>query len=184
MPWQTHWVNAHMEYLLAVWWATATIRRQQNRGVRLIDYDKIVTTKEAGTIDAFSCQAIHAKTKTAHRGEGINIMTQTLCVDDGFLCQGLTVQNAYAELCSGSKIVPVVLRNSTAYPQTLRKKAPVARADAVTWTPELPMQISSTKASEENHGHQVPRLTMKQWQEKLFKELDLSSLESCHLSWQ
>ena len=42
------------------------------------------------------------------------------------------VQNAYKELCSGSKNVTVVARNSMAYPQTLRKKTPVARAVTVT----------------------------------------------------
>ena len=60
----------------------------------------------------------------------------------------------------------------------LRKKTPVVRAVAVTWIPELPMQISLTKASEDDHGHQAPKLTMKQWQEKLFEELDLWGLES------
>ena len=47
-----------------------------------------------------------------------------------------------------------------------------------TWIPELPVQLSSMEASEEDHGHQMPRLTVKQWQEKLFEELDLSGLES------
>ena len=105
-------------------------------------------------------------------------MTQALCVEDGSLPQGLMVQNAYTELSSGSKIIAVVVRNSTAYPQTLRKKTPVAQAVNVTQIPELPMQIGLTKALEEDHCHQVPKLTMKQWQEKLFKQLDLSSLES------
>ena len=42
-------------------------------------------------------------------------MTQALCTaTDGSLPQGLTVQNAYMELCSGSKNVTVVVRNSTA----------------------------------------------------------------------
>ena len=79
------------------------------------------------------------KTKTAHRGEGINVMTQALCDEDGSLPQGLMVQNAYTELCSGSKNVAVVVRNSTTYPQTLRKKNPVARAVMATWIPELPV---------------------------------------------
>ena len=35
------------------------------------------------------------------------------------------------------------------------------------------------EVSEEEHGHQMPKLTVKQWKEKLFKELDLSGLESC-----
>ena len=41
------------------------------------------------------------------------------------------------------------------------------------------MQISLTEASvEEDHGHPMPKLTVKQRQEKLFEELDLSGLES------
>ena len=68
------------------------------------DYDKIVTAKEAETIDAFSSWVIHAKIMTAHQGEGINVMTQALHIEDGSLPQGLMVQNAYMELCGGSKI--------------------------------------------------------------------------------
>ena len=67
---------------------------------------------------------------------------------------------------------------SPAYPQTLRKKTPVARAVVVTWIPELPVQLGLTEASKEDHGYQTPKLTVKQWQEKLFQELDLSRLES------
>ena len=54
----------------------------------------------------------------------------------------------------------------------------MSRAVTVTGVPELPMQTGLTKASEEDHGHQMPKLTVKQWQEKLFKELGLSRLES------
>ena len=116
--------------------------------------------------------------KTAHQGEGIKMMTQVLCIEDRSLPQGQTVQNTYTELCSGSKNVAVVVRNSTAYPQTLRKKTPVARAVVVTQIPKLPVQIGSTEVSEKAHDCQIPKLTMKQWQEKLFKELDMSRLES------
>ena len=87
-------------------------------------------------------------------------------------------QNAYTEIHSGSKIIAVVIRNSTTHPQTLKKKTPVARAVTVTWIPELPVQIGLMEASEGDHGHQIPKLTMKQWQEKLFKELYQSRLES------
>ena len=121
--------------------------------------------------------------KTAHWGEGINVMTQALCIEDGSLLQGLMVQNTYSELQGSSKNVTVVVRNSTAYPQTLRKKTPVARAVAVTQIPELPMQISLMEVSAKGHGHQMPKLTMKQWQEKSFEELDLSRLKSWPQSW-
>ena len=105
-------------------------------------------------------------------------MTQALCVEDGSLPQGLTVQNTYMGLCKGSKVVDVVVRNSTAYPQMLRKRTPVAKAIMVTQIPELTVLSGSTEVPEENPGYQAPKLTMKQWQEKLFKELDLSSLEA------
>ena len=59
-------------------------------------------------------------------------MTQALYAEDGSLPQVLTVQNAYMELHSGSRNVTVVVRNSMAYPQILRKKTPVVRAVAVT----------------------------------------------------
>ena len=57
-------------------------------------------------------------------------MTQALCAEDGSLPQGLTVQKAYTELCSGSRKVGVVVRNNMAYPQTLRKKTSIVRAVA------------------------------------------------------
>ena len=80
------------------------------------------------TIDAFSSNIIHARVSTAHTGEGINVMAQALCDEDGSLPQGLTVQNTYMELHSGSKNVTMVVKNNIEYPQTLRKKTPVARA--------------------------------------------------------
>ena len=95
-------------------------------------------------------------------------MTQALNIEDTSLPQGLMVQNTYAELQGSSKNVAVVLRNSTAYPQSLRKKIPLARAVVLTQIPKLPVQINMTEVSEEGHGHQTPKLPMKQWQEKLF----------------
>ena len=79
---------------------------------------------------------MHMKMRTAHTGEGINVMTEALHAEDESLPQDLMVQNAYTEMCSGSKNVTVVVRNSMVYPQTLRKKTPVARAVAVTQVPE------------------------------------------------
>ena len=141
------------------------------------DYDEIVTTKEAETIDAFSSQVIHAKTKTAHLVEGINVMTHALHVEDASLPQGLTLQNAYTELHSGSKNIALIVRNNMAYPQTLRKKTPMARAVTVTQIPELPVLVGSMEASEDDQGQQIPKLTVKQRQEKLFEEQDLIRLE-------
>ena len=100
------------------------------------------------------------------------MLTQALCIENGFLCQDLTVQNAYTELQGGSKNITEVVRNNTAYPQTLRKKTPVARAVMVTQIPELPMQISLMEASAKGHGYQMPKLNIKQW-----------ARENCLRSW-
>ena len=108
----TPWVNAQVDYLLAVWWATATTEdgKAATGGSDPCNKDEIVTTKDAKTINAFSSHIIHARMRTAHAGEGINVMTQALYMEDGSLPQGLMVQNAYTELCSGSKNVTVVVR--------------------------------------------------------------------------
>ena len=174
----TPWVNAQVAYLLAVQWATAIMEDSEPDESDPNDYDEIVTTKETKAIDAFYSQVIHVKMKVAHGGEGINVMTQALSTEDGSLPQSLMVQNVYMRLCSSSKDIIVVVRNSMAYLQTLRKKTSVARAVEVTQIPEFPVQTSLMKASAENCGHQMPRLNMKQQQEKLFEELDLSGLES------
>ena len=98
------WVNACVAYILAVRWAIATIEDgAPSEESDPNDYDEIVTTKEAETIDAFSSQVIPAKMKTAHWGEGINMMTQALHIQDRSLPQGLMVQNAYTELQGSSK---------------------------------------------------------------------------------
>ena len=90
------------------------------------------------TIDTFSSHIIPIKAEKAYTGEWINIMTQALQTKDGSLPQGLTIQNAYTELRKGNKNAVMVVRNSMAYPQTLQKKALVARAVAMITVPEPP----------------------------------------------
>ena len=105
-------------------------------------------------------------------------MIQALHAEDGSLPHGLTIQNTYTELCNGSKNVPMVLRNSMAYPQTLSKKTPVARAVVATQVSEPPIHTGVMEVLDKAQGLQMPKLSMKQRQEKLFKEMDLSGLES------
>ena len=100
------------------------------------EYDKVVTTKGSEMIDAFSSRIIHAWTKTTFTGVRLNVMTHTLCADEGPLPQGLTIQNAYTKMHNDSKNIAIMMRNSTAYPQTLKKKIPVARVIAANQVPE------------------------------------------------
>ena len=110
------WVNAQVAYLIAVQCTTATV--EDGKAVTgesdPSEYDEIITTKDTEIIDAFSSHVIHARMRAAHTGEGTNVMTQALHAKDGSLPQGLTVQNVYTELCSGSKNVAVLVRNSMA----------------------------------------------------------------------
>ena len=50
-------------------------------------YNEIVLTKNTETIDVFSSCVITAKASTAHTSEGIDVMTQALCIEDGSLPQ-------------------------------------------------------------------------------------------------
>ena len=86
------WVNTWVAYLLAVQQATATKEDSNIAGKsNPSEYDEVVTTKDTKTIDAFSYHVIHARTRTNHTGEGINVMTQALHGEDGSLPQGLMV---------------------------------------------------------------------------------------------
>ena len=71
-------------------------------------------------------------------GECINVMVQALQTEDSSLLQGLTVQNMYTKLRQGSKKAVTVVRNNTAYLQTLWKKTPVARVVAALPAPKPP----------------------------------------------
>ena len=91
---------------------------------------------------------------------------------------GLTVQNTYTELRKGSKKAVVVVRNNTAYPQTLQKKTPVARAVAEMPLPKPPKCKGLQEGADKSPDSHTPRLTVRQRHGKLFDELDLSSLDS------
>ena len=137
-----------------------------------------LTSKDTETIDAFLSHIIHVRMGTAYTGVGLNVMNQALHTGDGSLPQGLTIQNAYTEMCNGSRNVAVVVRNSMAYPQTLKKKIPVARVVAANWVSEPQMWPGMIDTLDEAQGIQTQKLTTEQRQEKLFEKLDLSGLGS------
>ena len=130
------------------------------------------------TIEAFSSCVISIKVEKAYTGECINVMTQALHTKDSSLPQGLTIQNAYTELQKGSKNVVVVVRNSMAYPQMLRKKALVARVVTTTVVLEKPPEIRVQEGEDGPQDLHPPNLTTRQRQGYLFEELSLSRLNS------
>ena len=70
-----------------------------------------------------------------------------------------------------------------AYPQTLKKKTPVARAVAVIVVPDLPAETRLPEGVDKPQGPHTPKLTVRQRQGKLFEELDLSGLELWPTCW-
>ena len=119
------------------------------------DYDQVIFTQNIETIEAFSSHIVPVKAEKAYTGH-INIMAQALWTEDISLPQGFAVQNTYTELRQGSKKAVVVVRNSTAYPQTLWKKTPVARTVLVAKLPESPVAASYRK------GEMSPRILVPQ----------------------
>ena len=148
------------------------------------EYDEVVATRNTETVDAFYSCVIPMKIEKAYTGLHINIMMQVLQAEDGSLLQGITIQNAYTELRKGSKNAVMVVRNSTAYTQTLKKRTLVARAVAATVVPELLAETRLQEGEAKPQGSHTSKLTVRQRQGKLFKELDLNWLESWPQSWQ
>ena len=171
------WANAKVVHLLSMHQANAAVLQDQtSESANPNGYDEVVFTRNVETIEAFSSWVISVKVEKAYIGECINVITQALQMEDGAPSQGLTIQNAYTELQKGSRYVVIVVRNSTAYPQMLWKKAPVARIRAATAVPEIPSEIRVQEGEDEPQDPHPPSLTTRQMQGKLFKELDLSGL--------
>ena len=102
------------------------------------DDNPLMYTQKGETLEPFSSHVIPVKTVKAYLGECINVMVQALRTQDGTLLPDLTVQNTYTELRKGDKKAVVVVQNNTAYPQTLWKKTPMARAVSALLVPEPP----------------------------------------------
>ena len=172
------WVNARAAHLLSVCrMMTIRVNNGQEEKFDVNDYDSLMYTQKAETIEPFSSHIVFVKTGKAYVGECINIMVQALWTQDGSLPQGLTIQNTYIELRKGSKRAVMVVWNNTAYPQTLWKKTPVARAVVASPVPEPPEGEKLEEKAGRFHGSPAPELTVRQRHGKLFDELDLSSLE-------
>ena len=172
------WVNARVAHLLLVHrMTTIGVDNGQEEKFDVNDYDSLMYTQKAETIEPFSSHIVSVKTGKAYVGECINIMVQALQTQDGSLPQGLTIQNTYTELRKGSKKAVVVVQNNTTYPQTLWKKTPMARAVVTSPVPEPPEGEKLEEKAGKFHSSPTPVLTVRQRHGKLFDKLDLSSLD-------
>ena len=74
--------------------------------------------------------------------------------------------------------VAIIVRNSMAYPRTLKKKIPVAIVVAANQVPEPQMWPGMIDTLDKAQGIQTQKLTTEQRKEKLFEKLELSGLGS------
>ena len=115
------WANARVVHLLSVCrMATMELGDNLKEEIDTDGYDQLMYTQNIETIEPFSSRVVPLKAGRAYTGECINVMVQALQTEDGSLAQGLTVQNTYTELRQGSKKAVMVVRNNSAYSQTLQ----------------------------------------------------------------
>ena len=134
-----------------------TILEDDKVATRVLDsteYNEVVTTKGSKMIETFLSRIIHAQMKTAFTSVRLNVMAYALHAEEASLPQGLMIQNAYTEMCNGSKNVAVIVRNSMMYPQT-QKKIQVARVVATNQVPKLQMQPGMIDTLDEAQGIQT-----------------------------
>ena len=151
------WVNAHVAYLLAVWWVTSTLEDDKvtTRVLDSTEYNEVVTTKGNETIDALSSRIIHTWMKTTFTSVRLNVMTDALHAEEGSLPQGLMIQNTYTKIQNGSKNVTIIVRNNMVYPQSLEKKILMTRVVAASWVPEPQMWPGMIDMLDEAQGIQM-----------------------------
>ena len=78
----------------------------------------------------------------------------------------------------------MVVRNNTAYSQTLQKKTLVAKAVAGLPVPKPPEEVQLLEGADEPQNSHIPRLTIRQRQSKMFNELDWVAWTPGTPSWQ
>ena len=173
------WANVRAAHLLAVWRMTPVeVGNGQEEGYDTDEDNPLMYTQKAETLEPFPSHVIPVKTVKAYLGECINVMVQALCIQDGTLPSGLTMQNTYTKLKKGGKKAVVVVWNNTAYPQTLQKKIPMARVVSALPVPEPPKSESLQVRDDTYPDPQILKLMARQRHGKLFDELDLSGLDS------
>ena len=172
------WVNARVAHLLAIRRMTPVeVGNDWEEGCKTNQDSPLMYTQKVETLEPFSSHMIPVKMTEAYLGECLNVTVQALHAPDGTLPPGLTMQNMYTELRKGSKKAVVVVWNNTAYPQTLWKKTPVARAMAIQLVPNIPEPGSLQVQDEVCLDPQTLKLTIRPRHGRLFDELDLSGLD-------
>ena len=178
----TPWVNAQVAYLLADNRANMSFidEKVTNWPLDPTNLNEIMKIKRSEKIKGFLSKVIHAQTKIMFMGCNLHVMTHRLCKGNKPVPHGLAVQNTYTEMTFGSKSIPVVVRNLTAIPILLKMNTPLATLVAANVVPNAQVLPGTVEQLNTTQGIQMgrPKMTVEQWREVLFEQLDLSSLDS------
>ena len=142
--------------------------------------NKIVKPKRSEKIKGFSSKVIHTQTTTMLMECNLHVMMRTLCEGNKPLLHGLAVQNTYTEMMTGSKSIAEVMKSLNATSIMFKKNTPLARLVAANPVPNTQVLVGMVDQMDAAHGIQIGRSTMtvEQWREMLFEQLDLSGLDS------
>ena len=104
------WANARVAHLLLVHrMMPIEVGNGQEENFDVNDYDPLMHTQKAETIEPFFSHIVPVETGKTYMGECVNAMTQALWTQDGSLSKSLTVQNTYTKLRKGSRKTVVVV---------------------------------------------------------------------------
>ena len=104
------WANARAVHLLAVQRIVPVeVEDDRKEGYDTSQEGFVMHTRKVEILEPFSSHVIPIEMMGAYLGECLNVMVQSLHVQDGTLSPGLTVQNTYTEVRKGSKKAVVVV---------------------------------------------------------------------------
>ena len=89
----------------------------------------------AEVVEPFEMLVVKARTKITPMAGHLHCSTPTMDSKDGTLPPGLTVTGAYTVMKWGSKMVPIVLHNTTGSPIHLRRGQEIAQVQATNEVP-------------------------------------------------
>ena len=117
------------------------------------DINETMKTIKQEEIEAFSSQILHGHTKTVLQGNGMYMMTQAPEKgEEPCLPHGLCVANTYNETTTGSKHVPIVIKNQMAAPITISKGIKIAWVIAANRVPPVEMVPGMLEKLDEIQG--------------------------------
>ena len=144
--------------------------------INVTGYKEPVHLLTAKIVKPFEMLVVKARTKITFMAGHLHCSTLAMDSKDGTLPPRLIVTGAYTVMKKGSKMVPIVLHNTTGSPIHLRKGQKIAQVQAMNEVPQphlKPGMLESLKVPK----NLKPPLSVEEHKEKLMATLDLLGLD-------